>query len=492
MARPLRALLRSAAAGRTLIPLLTRNFLTVRRNQISPPNRGIPVTEHNEPSGAEIANPWSTRRRQLYIIAGILAALLVVWFVARRGSAPQPRTGGFGFNTPLPVGTATVSMGDVPITINALGTITPLATVAVRPQVNGPLIKIAFNEGQMVKAGDVLAEIDSRPFQATLDQAKGQLARDEAQLANARVDLSRYKMLLEQNSVSQQQYDTQVALVNQDEAVITADKASVESATINLGYCRIVSPVTGRVGLRQVDLGNLLQANSSTIAVVTRLQPISVLFTVPEDNLGGILSQLKHDAKLPVEAWDRSLTNKLSDGMLATADNQIDTTTGTLKLRGMFDNVDGTLFPNQFVNVKLLVTTLHDQVVVSGAAVQNGASGNYVYLVNGGDSTVNMRTVSLGATSGDKVVVKDGLKPGDVVVTDGADQLRDGARVILPGAAGNAPPAADGKSNSHRQRANGGNGPNGNGPNGGGQGGDGQWHRRQGQQGQQGGGPPGP
>jgi multidrug efflux system membrane fusion protein len=415
-----------------------------------------------------LSTPWRTRRHQLYILAGIVAALLIVWVVAKRGSVPPPR-GGFGFNSPLPVATATVSMGDVPIMINALGTITPLATVTVRPQVNGPLIKIAFTEGQMVKAGDLLAEIDPRPYQATLDQSKGQLARDEAQLANARVDLARYKMLLEQNSVSQQQYDTQVALVNQDEAVITTDKANVESATINLNYCRIVSPVTGRVGLRQVDLGNLVQANSSMIAVVTQLQPISVLFTVPEDNLGQILGQLRHDAKLPLQAWDRSLSNKLSDGALATADNQIDTTTGTLKLRGMFDNADGTLFPNQFVNVKLLVTTLHDQVVVPGAAVQDGASGNYVYVVNTGESTVNMRTISLGATSGDKVVVKDGLKPGDVVVTDGADQLRDGAHVILPGEAGNAPPTGNGNPNSNRRRGNG--GPGGGGPGGGGGGG---------------------
>jgi multidrug efflux system membrane fusion protein len=455
------------------------------RQQESRHNR---VIENNRaaapPLAAEVeSSRWGIGRRQLWVVGGIIVALLVVWVVARRGSTVQ-RQGGFGgFNAPLPVGTGEVSTGDVPITLNALGTVTPLATVTVRPQVNGPLVKITFTEGQMVRAGDVLAEIDPRPYQATLDQSKGQLARDEAQLANARVDLARYKMLLEQNSVSQQQYDTQVALVNQDEAVITADKASVESATINLGYCRIVSPVNGRVGLRQVDLGNLLQANASAIVVVTQLQPISVLFTVPEDNLRQVLGQLK-DNKLPVDAWDRALASKLASGTLATADNQIDTTTGTLKLRGMFDNADGSLFPNQFVNVKLLVNTLHDQIVVPGNAVQNGASGNYVYVINASSSTVNMRTISIGPTSGDKVVVTDGLKPGEMVVTDGADQLRDGARVILPGAAGNAPPAGDPNGGSQRRTRKGngagaggnwqggGNGPRGgNGPPGGGPGG---------------------
>jgi len=419
------------------------------------------VIESNQTPGPSSAaavesNRWGIGRRQLWIIVGIVVALLIVWVVARRGSTVQRSPGGFGgFNAPLPVGTAQVTTGDVPL--NALGTVTPLATVTVRPQVNGPLTKIAFTEGQMVHAGDVLAEIDPRPYQATLDQAKGQLARDEAQLANARVDLSRYKMLLEQNSVSQQQYDTQVALVNQDEAVITADKATVESATINLNYCRITSPVSGRVGLRQVDLGNLLQANASPIVVVTQLQPISVLFTVPEDNLRQVLGQLKYDAKLPVDAWDRSLTNKLATGSLATADNEIDTSTGTLKLRGMFDNADESLFPNQFVNVKLLVNTLKNQIVVPGAAVQNGASGNYVYVVNVANSTANMRTISVGPASEDKVVVMDGLKPGETVVIDGADQLRDGARVILPGAAGNAPPAAN-PNGSSRKRSGTGNG----------------------------------
>ena len=369
--------------------------------------------------------------RTLWILLSAIAIALAIWFLR----PPAHQNGGrFGRGGPMPVGIATVATGDIPVSLNALGTVTPLATVTVRPQVSGQLIKIDFAEGQMVKAGDVLAEIDPRPYQAALDQASGQLARDEAAYQNAKIDLARYETLLKQNSIAQQQVATQRALVNQDQGVIKADEAAVENAQINLGYTKIVSPIAGRVGLRQVDLGNLVQAGSTTgIVVETQLQPISVLFSVPEDSIDKIVSRVNGGAKLEVDAYDRGETKKLATGTLATIDNQIDTTTGTVKLRALFDNADDGLFPNQFVNVNLLVDTLHNQVTVPGAAVLRGASGAYVFVVDKSDSTVTMRTVTEGISAGNVTSITQGLTPGEIVVVDGADRLRDGATVQLPG-----------------------------------------------------------
>jgi membrane fusion protein, multidrug efflux system len=371
-------------------------------------------------------------RKKLWWILGIVAALVLAIIGLRyRAQSVTPPGGRFGAGGPIAVGVAKVSTGDVPITINALGTVTPLATVTVHPQINGPLVKIAFTEGQIVKAGELLAEIDPRPFQAALDQAVGQLKRDQALLANAKIDLARYKTLLAQDSVSDQTYATQVSTVAQDEATVAFDQAAVESAQLNLGYCHITSPVAGRVGLRQVDIGNLLTANTSTIVIVTQMQPMSVLFTVPEDSVATILEHLHSGEKLTVDAFDRSLTNQIATGTLSNSDNQIDTTTGTLKLRAMFDNSKFELFPNQFVNAHLILETLHDQIVVPGAALLNGSQGSYVYLVNP-DNTVSMHQVVAGPTAGDLVAITKGLTSGQTVVVDGADQLRDGAHIMLP------------------------------------------------------------
>jgi multidrug efflux system membrane fusion protein len=311
----------------------------------------------------------------------------------------------------------------------------------------------------MVKRGDLLVQIDPRPYQAALDQAAGQLKHDQAALANAKVDLERYKTLLAQNSVSDQTYATQVATVAQDEATVATDRAALEVAQLNLDYCRITSPVPGLVGLRQVDIGNLMQANSSTIVVVTQMQPMSVLFTVPEDSLSEVLQRLRSGQKLAVDAFDRSLTNKIASGTLSNSDNEIDTTTGTLKLRAMFDNSKFELFPSQFVNARLLLDTLHDATVVPGAAMQQGASGSYVYVVKA-DNTVSMRAVTPGPSSGDLISISKGLQIGERVVVDGADQLRDGAHVTVPGAAGAGGAAAGAGQRQHRRDAGAGSGSN--------------------------------
>lgn len=377
-------------------------------------------------------------RRIAWIGLAVFVALIAFAILHHHSSAQRGRLAGMQ-GGPMPVSVARVVTADVPVVIDALGTVTPLATVSVRPQVSGPLVRIAFKEGQRVHAGQLLAVIDPRPYQAALDQAQGQLATAQAALATARIDLARYKRLLAQNSVAEQTYVDQLGTVHQDAAVVDADQAAVETAQLNLSYCHITSPVSGLVGIRQVDIGNLLQAQQATpIVAVTQMRPMSVLFTVPENDLAEVFSQMRAGSPLTVQAYSHDMQQLIATGTLASIDNQINTTTGTLQMRALFSNSELHLFPNQFVNIKLVVRTLKNQVVVPGAAVQNGPSSNFVYVVEPND-TVELRNVVTGPTDGSNMAISSGLRPGEIVVTDGADQLRNGSKVRLPG---EAPPVA--------------------------------------------------
>src|SRR5438045_4518661 len=370
----------------------------------------------------------------LLIIAG-----LVAWVVLR-GSNQPAQTGRFQTSGPVPVGTTKVEKGDIPVTLSALGAVTPLAMVTVKTQINGQLTEIAFKEGQIVKKGDFLAQIDPRPYQVALAQAEGQLAKDQAVLKNSEVDLARYKTLVAQNSVARQTADTQAALVEQNRGTVQSDQAQVDTQKLNLTYCRIVAPVGGRVGLRQVDPGNYVQtSDAGGIIVITQLQPISVIFTLPEDKLPAVARRVRQGATLNATAFDRSGTAKLDTGRLETIDNQIDTTTGTIKLRAFFDNAGEALYPNQFVNIQLLVDTLKAADLVPNAAVQRGAPGTFVYVVKP-DETVAAQPVTLGPGDDQRIVVTKGLEPGQIVVVDGADRLKDGAKVRVTRSA--APAAA--------------------------------------------------
>jgi membrane fusion protein, multidrug efflux system len=366
------------------------------------------------------------------IIGGIFVLVVLgVWYLSNH-QAPAQQGGRFNQGGAMPVAVAKAVSGDMPVTLDALGTVTPLATVTVRPQVSGAIVKFDFQEGQMVKAGDVLAEIDPRQFQAALEQAVGTLNKDKAALANAVIDEKRYQTLTQQNAISQQTYATARATVAQDQAIVKSDEGGVAAAQLNVTYAKVTSPVDGRAGIRQVDLGNLVQAGQTNgIVTVTEINPISVLFSLPEDNIDQIMAQMNSGATLTVQAFDRAGTTKLADGKLAAVDSSIDTTTGTVKLRALFDNTDNELFPNQFVNIRLLVNTLHNQTLVPVAAIQRGAQGSFVYIVKP-DKTVTMRTVTTGQTSATTVAITNGLKPSDTVVVDGADRLKDDSEVTIP------------------------------------------------------------
>jgi len=404
---------------------------------LPPQNAGAVPAEAERPPRKSRARRWLL---SFLMLAG-LGAGSVWWFethgtpaVKHHAAVPEPAVN---------VSVGEVKQGDMPVALDALGTVTSLATITLRPQVSGRITEVGFKEGQYVKAGDFLIQIDPRPYQAALDQASGQLARDEALLGVARLDQKRYETLLKQDSIARQQVDTQRSLVHQDEAIVRADKAAVETAKLNLEYSRIVSPVDGRIGLRIVDPGNFVQpSNANGLVIVTQTKPISVIFPLPQDTIPQFIGKLRAGEKLPVLAYNRSGNKLLATGELSNADNQVDTTTGTVRLRARFENKDEALYPNQFVNVKLIVDKLHDVAIAPASAIQLGAVGHYVYVAND-NGTVSVRPVTVGPAEGQKVAILEGLSAGEKVVVDGADRLRDGARysVVQPSKPGK--PVAD-------------------------------------------------
>jgi multidrug efflux system membrane fusion protein len=389
-----------------------------------------------------------TYKRKLFIVIALLMSVAVIAAVYHfkqpsenldnqrskgegiRG-AREGRQGKDDVDTAIAVAIDTSTQADFPVYLNGLGTVIPLRTVTVKARVDGQLIKVLFTEGQMVKEGDLLAEIDPRPYQALLMQAEGQLQRDEALLKNAQIDLVRYKTLLEQDSIAAQQMVTQEALINQDKGIIEIDRGLVATAKLQLSYTLITSPITGRLGLRLVDQGNIVHANDANgLVVITQIQPISVIFTLPEDRIRSVMKKYRAGEVMSVEAFDRRGQNILALGQLSAVDNQIDTTTGTIKLKGQFANDDDALFSNQFVNIKMHMDTLRGVTIMPTAAIQRGIMGTFAYVVQE-DQTVTVRSISLGPVEGDKVAVEMGLKPGEQVVVDGADKLREGIKVKL-------------------------------------------------------------
>jgi membrane fusion protein, multidrug efflux system len=425
---------------------------------MKPPQEATPQREASPPSSAPSGpKPRSGYRFVVTCLVLLLIVAGIVWW-SKQQSVPQQARNGRNA-APMSIVPEVVGKGDIGINLNALGTVTSLGTVTIRSQISGYLLKIDFKEGDEVKKGDLIAEIDPRPYEAALAQAKGALARDEALLKGAQVDLTRYQGLAAQNAVPRQTLDTQVALVAQDQGTVEADRASVKAAEVNLNYCRILSPIDGRVGLRQVDQGNYVTpGDTNGLVVITQLKPISALFTVPEDNLQAISKRLQDGAVLPAAALDRSGATKIADGTLQTFDSQIDPTTGTIKLRAQFPNETETLYPNQFVNIRLLLDTHKGVTTMPTAGVQRGVPGTFAYLVNA-DDTVSVRKIALGVTDGDRVEVKSGLQPGDRIVVDGADKLRDGAKInVRSDADTNVQPAGPGATPDAGKNGKGGKG----------------------------------
>ena len=374
------------------------------------------------------------------VIAGIIVG---VWYFRARTpseaanpSAPAtlgkgrggPGGAGMG-NFSVPVVVASARQGDLPVYFNGLGTVTAFNTVTLHSRVDGQLINVAFREGQFVHEGDLLVQIDPRPFQVQLEQAQGQLAKDQAQRKDAEANLERYKLLFKEGVIPQQQLDTQAALVGQFDGAITSDQSQVDNAKLQLTYCRITAPISGRVGLRLIDSGNIVHANDTNgLVVITQLQPIAVLFSLPQDQLPQVSAKLRAGVQLNVEAYDRDDTTKIATGKLLTIDNEIDPTTGTYKLKSVFNNADNGLFPNQFVNVHLLVDTMHNLTIIPASAIQRGPQGTYVYAV-AGDNTVKIHPVTIALTTANSVGLSGGVSSGDVVVIDGQDKLQDGSKV---------------------------------------------------------------
>jgi multidrug efflux system membrane fusion protein len=425
-------------------------------------SEATPDVHRTVPAPIIETKPGGRRRLIIGLIVLIVAVVggYLIWRSIYAGQPHAARNAQAG--AAQSVGAATIGRGDIRVVVNALGTVTPIATVTVQTQISGQLQEVGYTEGQIVKKGDFLAQIDPRPYQLMQAQFEGQLARDQGLLAQAKVDLARYQKLAEQNSIARQQYEDQIYIVQQDEGTVKLDQAQVDQEKLNVIYCRILSPVTGRIGLRLMDPGNYVQTSNSTgLAVVTQLQPITVIFPIPEDDLPDVVPGLNAGATFQVAAYDRANVKLLATGRVIALDSQIDTTTGTVKVRAQFDNPDFALFPNQFVNAQLLVKTLNNVITVPTAAIQTGAPGSYVYVVNA-NSTVSVRPIKIGPTDGPMAAVTSGLSAGERVVVDGTDRLRDGAKVRLPGAsdrpaaAAGAPQPAPNPGHSQNRRNSGG------------------------------------
>jgi multidrug efflux system membrane fusion protein len=425
----------------------------------------MPDSSPSEPSSS--SRPVGRRRRWVGSLVAVLALLalgaLAYWLTHRPaaptagfagggppgpGGGPGARGGGARGLPQSAVGVAAATTRDMPVILEALGTVTPLITVTVRPQVSGVITQVFFTEGQPVKKGQVLVEIDPRPFEIALQQAIGARLRDEAQLELARITLQRYQSLLQQDSIARQDVDTQAALVKQLEGTVTMDKANEASARLNVAYTHVLAPSAGRIGLRQVDPGNNISTSDANgVATLTQIAPIDVEFAVPQDRVPEIQARVAEGARLPVTALDRTRSKKLEEGLFSTLDNVVDVTTGTVKAKARFSNAGNVLFPNQFVNAQLLLRTIANAVVVPVTALRHGPNGDFVYVLQG-DRTVRVRPVTRGVQSAELVAISQGLQAGERVVTEGGDRLKDGAAVQIAGAASGVGPGASGASSA--------------------------------------------
>jgi multidrug efflux system membrane fusion protein len=381
---------------------------------------------------AEMEGTTPTRRtsRRVWVVCVILAALAGIGaYVAVKGPGRAQSAAPPAGARPVPVVVSPARSGDLSVYLSGIGSVTPLSTVTVRSRVDGQLMRTLFQEGQAVKAGDLLAEIDPRPFETQLTQAEGQLAKDEAALNNARLDLERYRSLVKGGFIPQQQLDTQASTVSQLAAAIKSDQGQIDSIRLQLTYTKILAPITGRAGLRLVDPGNMVHANDpGGLVVLTQVQPIAVVFTIPQDNLPAVLARQRQGGALPVEAYDREGRTRIATGTLVAIDNQIDVGTGTVRLKASFENRQGELFPNQFVNARVQVDVLKGAVLVPNDAIQRGAQGPFVYVAKA-DKTVELRAVSLGPTEGGVTAVREGVAAGDALIVDGADKVQERSRV---------------------------------------------------------------
>jgi membrane fusion protein, multidrug efflux system len=412
---------------------LTEQRVIERRTVEQPPDLGEPEFERDVNGNSR--NP--KKHRWIWVLLAVVLLLVALAWYERRGTDPAAKGMMDMASRPVLVSTAVAHQGDIGINLNALGAVTPVYTVTVTSRVQGEITQVYYHEGQMVQKGDPLIEIDPRPYQAALTQVEGQLAHDQAVLNEAKIDLDRYKQALDRNAIAKQQYEDQEQVVFQDQGTVKNDEGQLANAKVNLVYTHITAPIAGRVGLRLVDPGNIVQANSTTaLVVITQLEPITIIFSIAEDQLSQIQQQLRKGKKLTVEAYDRDERTKLASGTLLTLDNVIDPTTGTLKLKAIFDNKDGALFPSQFVNIKLLVDTQHNVTLIPSPAIQRNAQGAFAYVIKNGQ-TASQRSVTPGTTDG-TVTAVEGVEPQEVVAINGFDRLLDGAKVMVrPMAGGN-------------------------------------------------------